>query len=166
MFCLFLNKISSDDAISYRNPSNKHWRLARWRKWRACDVGEAKEGSENKLWRRWSNGRVDSLILQAFSHFTYVTDHSPTLPSLYLRHSSFSNPSVASSTSQLVLQPFFCFSYVTGFSLTSPWEPHMTETCFIKFSLRKRRNKTKKCKFVVRLEFVGVLSKIVVDDYN
>ena len=71
-------------------------------------------------------------------HFTYVTTHSPTLPSLYLRHSSFSNPSFASPmsqlcsfsnlsvtslrhnsfsnrsvalhTSQLILQPFFRFS--------------------------------------------------------
>ena len=35
------------------------------------------------------------LILQPFHHFTYITAHSPTLPSLYLHHSSFSNPSVA-----------------------------------------------------------------------
>ena len=35
-----------------------HGRLARWIKWRACDVGEAKEGLENELWGRWSNGRV------------------------------------------------------------------------------------------------------------
>ena len=34
-----------------------HGRLARWRKWRACDVEETK-GLENELWRRWSNGRV------------------------------------------------------------------------------------------------------------
>ena len=78
------------------------------------------------------------LILQPFLHFTYVTTnsrtflslylrqvHSPTLPSLYLRHSSFSNPSVASPTSQLILQPIFRFSYVTGSSLTSPGEPPM-----------------------------------------
>ena len=44
---------------------------------------------------------------------------------LYLRHSSFSNPSVASTTSQLIPQPFFRFSYVTGFSLTSSGEPPM-----------------------------------------
>ena len=48
---------------------------------------------------------------------------SPTLPSLNLRHSSFSNPSVASPTSQLILKPFFRFSYVTGSSLTSLGEP-------------------------------------------
>ena len=59
----------------------------------------------------------------AFRRFTYVIAHSPTLPLLYLRHSSFSNPSVASPTSQFILQPFFRFSYLTGFSLTSPGEP-------------------------------------------
>ena len=90
-----------------------HGRLARWRKWRACDVGEAKEGLENEL------------ILQHFWHFTYVTAQSPTLPSLYLRYNPFSNPSVASPTSQLILHSFFRFSYVTGSSLTSPGEPLM-----------------------------------------
>ena len=59
------------------------------------------------------------LILQPFRHFTYVTAHSTTLPSLYLRHSSFSSPSVASPTSQFILQPFFRFSYVTSSSLNS-----------------------------------------------
>ena len=86
-------------------------RLARWIKWRACDVGEAKEGLESELWRRWSNGRVGEwaefrviaigeLILQHFRHFTYVIAHSPTLPLLHLRHSSLSNPSFDSPTSQ------------------------------------------------------------------
>ena len=79
--------------------------------WRMnCDVGKATEAL---------------LILQPFRHFTYVTTHSPTLPSLYLRHRSFSNPSVASPTSQFILQPFFRFSYVTRelilqLSVTSP----------------------------------------------
>ena len=40
-----------------------HGRLARWRKWKSCDVGEAKEGLENELWRRWSNGRVGEWVL-------------------------------------------------------------------------------------------------------
>ena len=81
-----------------------------WRKWRACDLGEAKKGFENELWRRWSNGKVGEwalealLILQPFRHFTYVPAHSPILPSVYLRHSSFCNPSVASPTSQLFLE--------------------------------------------------------------
>ena len=65
------------------------------------------------------------LILQSFRHFTYVTTHSPTLPLLYLRHSSFSNPSVASHTSQFILQPFFRFSYVTSSILHSPGDPPM-----------------------------------------
>ena len=116
-----------------------HGRLAWWRKWKSCEVGVAKEGLENELWRRWSNGRVGEwvvtlgkareglendlwrrwsdgklgesewavtsptsqlgLILQAFRHFTYVTAHSPTLPSLYLM-------------SQLILKPFHCFTYI------------------------------------------------------
>ena len=59
------------------------------------------------------------LILQPFRHFTYVTTHSPTLPSLYPHHNSFPNPSVASPTSQFILQPFFRFFYVTSSSLNS-----------------------------------------------
>ena len=94
------------------------------------DIGEAKEGLENELWCRWSDGKIElcsftnlsitsptlQLILQPFCHLTYVTAHSPTLLSLYLRHSSFSNPSVAPPTSQLILQLFFRFSYVTSSS--------------------------------------------------
>ena len=73
------------------------------------------------------------LILQHFRHFTYVTTHPPTLPSLYLvtaysatlsllhlRHSSFSNPSIALPMSQLILQPFHCFTYATTHSPTLP----------------------------------------------
>ena len=41
-----------------------HGRLARWRKWRTCDVGEAIEGLENELWRRWSNGRVGGEVTE------------------------------------------------------------------------------------------------------
>ena len=115
----------------------RHGRLARWRRWRACDLGEAKEWLENGLWPRWRDGRVGEwavdvdeatvadLILQPFRRFTYVTAHSQTLPSLYLRHSSISNSSIALPTSQLILQPFFRFSYVTDSSLTLPGEPPM-----------------------------------------
>ena len=103
----------------------------------SCDVGKATEGLENELWCRWSDGKVGEwaniiviviakLILQPFRNFTYVTTHSPTLPSLYLRHSSFSNPSVASPTSHFILQHFFRFSYVTSSSLNSPGEPPMS----------------------------------------
>ena len=61
-------------------------------------------------------------ILQHFSHFTYVKTPSATLPSLYLHHNSFPNPSVASPTSQFILQPFFRFSYVTSSSINSAGE--------------------------------------------
>ena len=40
------------------------------------------------------------LILQLFRHFIYITAHSPTLPFFLLHHSSFSNPSLPSPTSQ------------------------------------------------------------------
>ena len=43
---------------------------------------------------------MSQLILQLFCCFTYTTVHSPTLPLLHLHHSSFSNPSFASPTSQ------------------------------------------------------------------
>ena len=73
---------------------------------------------QRKGWRMSCD--VALLILQAFRHFTYVTAHSPTLPSIYLRHSSFSNPSVALPTSQLIVHPFHCFTYFTAHSPTLP----------------------------------------------
>ena len=48
----------------------------------------------------WRMSRTHS---SSFRRFTYVTAHSPTLPSLYLR-----------------LQPFRCFIYVTAHSPTLP----------------------------------------------
>ena len=57
-----------------------------------CDVGEVTERLENNQ--------------SSFSNF----------PSIHLRHSSFSNPSVALPMSQLILQPFRCFIYVTAHS--------------------------------------------------
>ena len=106
----------------------------------SCDVGGVTEilENQNELWCTWSDWKLGEwavtsrtsqliLILQDFRHSTYVTAHSPTLPSLYLHHNSFSNPSIASPTSQFILQPFFCLSYVTGFSLASPGEPPMFE---------------------------------------
>ena len=55
---------------------------------------------------------MSQLILQPFRLFTYVTTHSSTLPSLRLRHTSFSNPSIASPMSQFILHPFHCFTNV------------------------------------------------------
>ena len=50
---------------------------------------------------------------------TMSSAHSPTFPSLHLRHNSFSNPYVAIPMSQLILQPFRCFSF-SNLSVTSP----------------------------------------------
>ena len=61
--------------------------------------------------------------------------HSPIFPSLHLRHSSFSNPSVALPKSQFFLQPFFRFSYVTGSSLTSPGDlPYIIKINYHEFT--------------------------------
>ena len=71
----------------------------------------------------------DIYELSSFSNLSVtspnVTAHSANLLSPYLCHSSFSNPSVASPTSQLILQHFFRFSYITCSSLTSPGESPM-----------------------------------------
>ena len=92
-FAVFYPMLSLAVSLTFCWPQIKHGRLSRWIKWRACDL-EAKEGLENELWHRWSNGsRV----------------HSPTFLSIHLCHNSFSNPSVASPTSQFILQPFFRF---------------------------------------------------------
>ena len=88
------------------------------------------------------------LILQAFRHFTYITAHSPTLPLLYLRHSSFSNSSVAPPMSQLILQPFFRFSYVTGFFTYVTWraahEMRFSKVCYFMETLVHLNNKIRK----------------------
>ena len=131
-----------------------------WIKWRACDVGKAKEGLGNELWRRWSNVRVGEWAVGkateelgnelwrrwsdgkfgewAELHFCIMSRaHSPTFPSLHLRHNWISSPSVAlptsptneqssfyfsvtSPTSQLILQPFRRFTYVTVHFPTLP----------------------------------------------
>ena len=75
------------------------------------DVGEVTEGLENEFCYDY-NYELCSLsklsvtsptsqhIFQPFRRFNYVTAHSPTLLLLRTRHSSFSNPSFASPTSQ------------------------------------------------------------------
>ena len=92
----------------------------------SCDVGKAAEVLESEMLCRWSAHDVGEaterlrLILQPLHRFTYVIVHSPTLPPLYLRHSSFYSPSVASPTSHLTLQPFRRFIYATAHSSTLP----------------------------------------------
>ena len=58
----------------------------------------------NKKYLYWKVVEWDLHILQPLS--------------LHLRHSSFSNPSVALPTSQLILRPSRCFTYVTVHSPT------------------------------------------------
>ena len=61
-----------------------------------------------------SGGRKGWRTNRAHDIEIYSKAHSLTFSSLYLRHSSFSNPSVALTTSQLILQSFRCFTYVTA----------------------------------------------------
>ena len=77
----------------------------------SCNVGEGTESLENVLCYDYNcelcsfsklsvTLPTSQLILQPLRCFTYVTVHSPTLPLLHLRYSTFSNPSFASPTSQ------------------------------------------------------------------
>ena len=75
------------------------------------------------VWKGWRMSSAMTITMSSAITITMSSAYSPTLLSLYLRHSSFSNPSVASPTSQFFLQPFFRFSYVTSSSLTLPGEP-------------------------------------------
>ena len=76
--------------------------------------------TSQRIFKQFRSLPTSQLILQPFHYFTYVTvheqisfsylfvpsptspTHSPTLPSLYPRHSSFSNHSVTSTTSQFI----------------------------------------------------------------
>ena len=89
----------------------------------SCDVDEVTGRLENKLCYDYNyelcsfsklsvTSPTPQIILQTFRRFTYVTAHSPILPLLQLRHSSFSNLSFDSPTSQAL-------------HLTSPGEPPM-----------------------------------------
>ena len=83
----------SEEPVTWEK-LKKDWRMS-------CDVDEATK-------------RL--LILPHFCRFTYITAHSLTLLLLHLHHSSFSNPSVASLTSQLILPHFCSFTYITAHS--------------------------------------------------
>ena len=71
------------------------------------------------LWPSSSQGAILNIIIGAWAALQVTEPHSPTLASIHLRHSSFSNPSAALTTSQLILQPFRCFTYVISTSPTS-----------------------------------------------
>ena len=50
-----INRAKSKNAFEHALARFSHGRLARWRKRKSCDVGEAREGLENELWHRCSN---------------------------------------------------------------------------------------------------------------
>ena len=82
------------------------------------------DGGRTRVWvfpARWRYGAYFT-VFNVIYPWSFRRAHSPTFSLLLLRHNSFSNPSVASPTSQFILQPFFRFSYVTSSSLSSPGE--------------------------------------------
>ena len=84
----------------------------------SCDVGEVSSAH---------SPRFQSLHLRHSSFwFSKLSVTSPT------SHSSFSNPSLALPTSQLILQRFRCFTYVTAHcpTLLSPLLRHRIFTYF------------------------------------
>ena len=125
-----LNLKQGKTRESLENPVPDYGRLARWIKWRACDVGEAKEGLENELWHTWSNGWVGEWAVtwvkrrKGWRMSCDVGEVTERLDNelCYVCVSSalFSNLSVTSPTSQLIIQPFRHFTYVTAHSPTLP----------------------------------------------
>ena len=89
----------------------------------SCDVGKATEGLENELWRRWSDGNIGEWAELHLCQSSF-SNPSVALPTSQLIHKL----SVASPTSQLILQPFFRLSNDIGSSLTSPGEPPMLQS--------------------------------------
>ena len=145
-----------------------------------CDVGEVTESLENELCCISLYLRA-LVILQTFRHFTYVTAHSPTFPSLYLRHSSFSTPSVASPTSQalhcsfsnlsitsptsqLILQPFRCFTYITVHSPTLPLL-HQRHSSFSNPSVASPTSRALHCSFS-NLSITSPTSQLILQPFR
>ena len=101
---------------------SNHGRLARWHTWKSCDVGEAKEGLENELWRREATEGLENELWRRWSDWKLGEwAHSPSF--------------VTSPTSQLILQPFPRFTYVTAHSPTLPLLPYVTAHSPILLSL-------------------------------
>ena len=109
---------SSFSTPSFASPTSQALHLHHWRA--AYITSMAQDLRKFNFCIHILNFSKTELILLTFHHFTYVTTHSPSLRSLYLRHSSFSNPSIVLPTSQLIFQPFRCFTYVTAHFITLP----------------------------------------------
>ena len=105
-----------------------HQRLFTYVTWRAAHDTNCSLTSLNYSryhhYRSFSNLSItlptSQLILQPFQHFTYITAHSPTLLSLHLHHSSFSNPPFASPTAEALhlrhLASCLCHKLLFNFS--------------------------------------------------
>ena len=89
----YMRRIIGSFNMMTHNPilQVQHWRVARWR-----SLSEEQSSFSNLS----VTSLTSQLILQPLRRFTNVRAHSPTLPLLHLRYSSFSNPSFASPTSQ------------------------------------------------------------------
>ena len=82
--------------------------------WTDLKTSEKIPGAPARRWGEWICVTGPSILHRNSSQGLNIRAHSPTFPSLHLRHNSFSNPFVALPTSQLILQPFRCFTYVTA----------------------------------------------------
>ena len=101
-------------SVGNINSLSYHGRLAKWRKWRACDVEEVKKGLKNDLWRRWSNGWVGELAVTWVKRrkgWRMSCDVGEVTERLENELCSFTNLFVTLPTSQLILQPFCGFIY-------------------------------------------------------
>ena len=92
-----------------------------------------------------------------FSHFTYVTAHSPTLPSLYLSHSSFFKPSVASLRHSSFSKPSFASPTSQDFHLRHLASRPCTLTVYIHcflffFYLKWTKDQKHLCTSLVRMQ--------------
>ena len=110
--------------LSYNPAGSSHCKLQNHQghiKHHHRDMGGSPGDAREELWpfsKLSVTSPTSQLILQSLRRFTYVTSYSPILLLLHLHHSSFSNPSFASPTSQaeLILQPFHHFTYITAHS--------------------------------------------------
>ena len=81
----------------------------------SCDVGKAREGLENELWRRWSDWKAWKMSSTHWRMSCDVGKEREGLENeLWRRWSDWK----ALPTSQLILQPIRCFTYATDHSPT------------------------------------------------
>ena len=46
----------------------RRWSVAKLGEWASCDVGKVREGLENELWRRWSDGKLEAVSKTSSAH--------------------------------------------------------------------------------------------------